>query len=176
MGFGEKLGATLATKYGVVTSGKYKDCQIALGNPPDQKVTTSYSFSQIIFVDGSEEKGRYDIVKVRMLVHGKDEKGVKMSFQLEDGEICEFDLLLKQEEKFAVKLLKSFLGGGNKGSANEAEQKFHNVVVFFRTVLAVLVPKDVDFFEEYFRVNGVLDDLTKKLIVVYRSKMGVDNQ
>jgi len=176
MGFGEKLGATLATKYGVVTSGKYKDCQIALGNPPDKKVTTSYSFSQIIFVDGSEEKGRYDIIKVRMLVHGKDEKGVKMSFQLEDGEICEFDLLLKQEEKFAAKLLKSFLGGGNKDSANEAEQKFHNVVVFFRTVLAVLVPKDVDFFEEYFRVNGVLDDLTKKLIVVYRSKMGVDNQ
>ncbi len=175
MGFGEKLGAKLATKYGTVTSGKFKGCQIALGNPPDKAVTASYSFSQIIFVDGSDEKGRYNMIDVRMLVHGKDDKCVKMSVMLEKDEICEFDLLLKQEENFGTKLLKGFLSGGNKGNGNENKEKFHNMVVFFQNVMPVLIPKDVDFFEEYFQANGVLDDITVKVIAAYRGKMNKDN-
>ena len=47
MGFMEQVAATLSTKYGVVTSGKFEGCQIALGNPPEQKVATANSFSFI---------------------------------------------------------------------------------------------------------------------------------
>jgi len=180
MGFMEQVAATLATKYGVVTSGKFEGCQIAMGNPPEKKVTTSNSFSQIIFVDGNEEKGRYEIDRVLMLKHGNDDKGVQMSFRLEDGTICEFDLLLRQEDKFLVKLLKTFLGqkGGYKGDSaaamqqNEKELKFHNMVVFFQNTFGCMDNSAVDFFEGYFMDNDVLDDLTKKLIKIYRDTKG----
>ncbi len=171
MGFMEQVAATLATKYGVVTSGKFEGCQIAMGNPPEKKVETASSFSQIIFVEGNEEKGRYDIDKTMMLMHGHDDKGVKMSLRLPEGDICEFDLLLKQEDKFWVKLLKSFMGqkGGTTASAQEQKDlKFHNMIVFFRQTFAVMGNKEIDFFEAYFAENDVLDDLTKKLIKIYR--------
>lgn len=171
MAFMEKVAATLATKYGVVTSGKYEGCQIAMGNPPDKKVTTANSFSQIIFVDGNEEKGRFDIVKVRMLMHGNNEKGVQMSVKLPDGDICQFDLLLKQEDKVAVKILKTFLGqkGGVKDSAQDQKKlKFHNMVVFFNNTFACMSKAEIDFFEAYFMENDVLENITKELIKVYR--------
>ena len=174
MAFMEQVAATLATKYGVVTSGKFEGCQIAMGNPPEKKVETAYSFSQIIFVDGNESKGRYDIDKVRMLMHGHDDKGVKMSVQLPEGDICEFDLLLKQEDKFWVKLLKSFMGqkGGANASAQEkADLKFHNMIVFFRNTFGCMSSKEIDFFEAYFTANNVLDNLTAKLIKIYRDNV-----
>ena len=174
----EQVAATLATKYGVVTSGKFEGCQIAMGNPPEKKVETANSFSQIIFVDGNEEKGRYDIVKVRMLMHGNNEKGVQMSVQLPDGEICKFDLLLRQEDKFWVKLLKTFMGqkGGLNDKAQDAKElQFHNMVVFFRQTFAVMTDKEIDFFEGYFMDNDVLDDVTKKLIDLYRATLSKKN-
>ena len=179
MGFMEQVAATLATKYGVVTSGKFEGCQIAMGNPPEKKVETAYSFSQIIFVEGNEEKGRYEIDKVMMMVHGNNEKGVQMSLRLEDGTICEFDLLLRQEDKFWVKLLKTFMG--QKGGLNDKEQdqkklKFHNMVVFFDNTFGCMTSKDIDFFEGYFMDNDVLEDLTKKMIEIYRNTKGKVSQ
>ncbi len=175
MGFMEKVAATLATKYGVVTSGKFEGCQIAMGNPPDKKVEAAYSFSQIIFVEGNEEKGRYDIDKMMMLMHGHDDKGVKMSLRLPEGDICEFDLLLRQEDKFWVKLLKTFMGqkGGLNDKAQDAKElTFHNMIVFFQNAFGCMSNKEIDFFEAYFAENGVLDDLTKKLIKIYRDTVG----
>ena len=179
MGFMEQVAATLATKYGVVTSGKFEGCQIAMGNPPEKKVEAAHSFSQIILVEGNEEKGRYDIDKVRMMMHGNNNKGVQMSFRLEDGTICEFDLLLRQEDKFWVKLIKTFLG--QKGGLSDKEQdaktlKFHNMVVFFQNTFACMSHKEIDFFEGYFMDNDVLDDLTKKLIKLYREKVKKNEQ
>ena len=174
MAFMEKVAATLATKYGVVTSGKYEGCQIAMGNPPDQKVSAAYSFSQIIFVDGNEEKGRYDITKLRMLMHGNDDKGVQMSVKLPEGDICEFDLLLRKEDNFGVKILKTFLGqkGGVTDSAQDKKKlKFHNMVVFFNNTFAIMTKKEIDFFEGYFMDNDVLEDVTVKLIKIYRDKV-----
>jgi hypothetical protein len=179
MGAMEQAAAKLATKYGVVTSGKYEGCKIAMGNPPDKKVSAAYSFSQIIFVDGSEEKGRYDIVKLRMLMHGNNDKGVQMSVKLPEGDICEFDLLLKQEDKFWVKLLKTFLGqkGGIKDSTqDQMKLKFHNMVVFFNNTFACMTHNEIDFFESYFASNEVLEEVTVKLIQVYRDTVNKGNQ
>lgn len=180
MGFGEKLGATLATKYGVVTSGKYKDCQLAMGNPAgEKKVETTNRFSQIILVEGNEEKGRYEINKMLMMVHGNNAEGVQMSFRAEDGTICEFDLLLRPKDKMWMKLVRTFFGqkGGIKSTSEggveatlqeEKNLRFHNIKVFFEHVLVCLRNEDVDFFEEYFMENDVLDDMTKKFIEIYR--------
>lgn len=174
MGFMEKAAATLATKYGIVTGGKYEGCQIAMGNPPDKKVTTANTFSQIIFVEGNEEKGRYDILNVRLAMTGSNDKGVQMAVRFPDGQISQFDLLLRQEDKFGVKILKTFLGqkGGFNDKAQDAQNlKFHNMVVFFQNTHYCMGKKEIDFFEGYFMDNDVLDDLTQKLIRNFRAKL-----
>lgn len=58
----KKVGAALATRYGVVSEGKYAGCHIALGNPPKEKVTDAYSFSQVIFLNDKEETARLNIL------------------------------------------------------------------------------------------------------------------
>lgn len=187
MGFMEQVAATLATKYGVVTSGKYEGCQIAMGNPPEKKVEKAYTFSQIIFVEGNEEKGRYEINKTLMMVHGNNENGVQMSCRLDDGTICEFDLLLKPKDKLWMKLIKTFFGqkGGikttDKGGVDatileEKKLRFHNMVVFFDNTFCCMTSKDIDFFEGYFMDNDVLEDLTKKMIEIYRNTKGKVSQ
>lgn len=176
MGFMEKLGATLSTKYGVVTSGKHGGCQIAMGNPPNKKVDVSYSFDQIIFVMEKEEQGRYDIKTDIKCLHvmGDDEKGVQMQMLFANDDYCEFTLRFTPPENKAVKLLKTF-GGGNPGPQT-AEQKFHNMIVFFRNTFAVMLPSDIAFFEQYFGKNDVLDDLTKELIDMYKNAVGTADE
>lgn len=172
MGFMEQVGATLATKYGVVTSGKYEGCQIAMGNPPEKKVETTRSFSQIIFIEGNEEKGRYDLAKIRLMtMRGHNEKGVQMTARFADGETCEFDLLLRPEDKFWVKALKTFMGqkGGFSDSVQDAKKlKFHNMQVFCQHTFTLMTEKEVDFFEAYFIDNDVMDELTEEMIKFYR--------
>ena len=67
MGFFDKVlkkaGAFLATRYGVVSAGKFDGCDIALGNPPTENVTTADSFSQMIFFKEQEEVARIDIAE-----------------------------------------------------------------------------------------------------------------
>jgi len=179
MGFMQKVGATLATKYGVVTGGKHEGCQVAMGNPPEKKVETAHSFSQIIFVEGNEEKGRYNITKLRMVVNGQNEQAVQMRILFNESEFCDFDLLLHKEDNVGVKLLKSFFGqkgGANATPQQQQELKFHNMLVFFRNTFACMRNQDVDFFEGYFMDNDVLDDLTKNLIKLYRDTVGKDAQ
>ena len=183
MGFMEQVAAKMATKYGVVTSGKYEGCQIALGNPPEEKaVTAEYvHFSQIIFVDGSEEKGRYWLNRKRTAItmRGHNETGVQMTVSLEDGEICDFDLLVRSKDKLWMKLVKTFFGqkGGVKTSdkggvdatiQEEQELRFHNMIVFFLNAVQCMTPNEIDFFEGYFADNSVLDDKIKRRIEIYR--------
>ena len=168
MGFMEKLGATLATKYGVVTAGKYAGCQIALGNPPDKKVSVSYSFDQIIFVMEKEEQGRFSIEKDVRCFHvlNDDDQGVHMQLLFENEDYCEFILRFTPAENAVVKTLKAF--GGGKTGPQTPEQKFHNMIVFFRNAFVKMLSSDILFFEKYFGDNGVLDDLTKTLIDKYK--------
>ena len=176
MGFMEKLGATLATKYGVVTAGKHGGCQIAMGNPPDKKVEVSYSFDQIIFIMEKEEQGRYNIKNDIKCIHvmGNDDKGVQMQMLFANDDYCEFTLRFTAPENKAVKMLKAF-GGGSAGPQT-AEQKFHNMIVFFRNTFVIMLPSDIAFFEKYFSDNGVLDDLTKELIDMYKNTIGTADE
>ena len=170
MGFMEKLGATLATKYGVVTSGKHGGCQIALGNAPDKKVETASTFEQIIFLMDKEERGRYDIAHDLKCLHvdGTDEYGINMQILFQNDDYSEFTLRFTPEENKAVKMLKAF-GGGKASGSQTPEQKFHNIIVFFRNTMVRMLPSDIDFFEKYFSDNGVLDELTQRLIDIYRN-------
>lgn len=172
MSFMEQAAAKLATKYGVVEEGKYEGCQIAMGNPPEEKVTTAYSFSQIIFVDDKEEKGRYNIIDLRMGVIGQTPDGMKMVIFFNDDEKCIFTLALKKKEKesFLASLLKAFIGP-KRTPEQEHEAIYHNMIIFFRQTFAVMLGDSVNTFEAYFKENGVLDDLTASLIGIYKEKM-----
>ncbi|MBQ8298279.1 MAG: hypothetical protein IJX99_00110 [Clostridia bacterium] len=98
--FLKKLGASLATRYGVVSGGKYEGCHIALGNPPKEKVSTAYSFSQLLFLKDKEEVVRFNIATeildveyietIQFEATGKDGYRCKITFP--DGDTCEVDL------------------------------------------------------------------------------------
>lgn len=89
-----KVGAAIATKYGTVISGKHEGCAIALGNPPNAKVSVANKMTQIIFVSGTEEKGRYFIdgeIKCLEKLH-YDKEGKKYRLTFTTGETCELEL------------------------------------------------------------------------------------
>ncbi len=102
--FLKKLGAKLATRYGVVSSGEYAGCSFVMGNPPKEKVTTAYTFSQIIFLKDDEEKARFDIGKdiidveytetIKFPKTGND--GFRCTITYKDGATCEVDLFPSQ--------------------------------------------------------------------------------
>ena len=102
--FLKKLGAKLATRYGVVSSGDYAGCDMAMGNPPKAKVTTAYTFSQIIFIKNDAEAARYDIGKdiidveytetIKFPKTGKNGFRCKLTFK--DGDTCDVDLFPSQ--------------------------------------------------------------------------------
>ena len=71
------------------------------------------------------------------------------------------------EENKVAKLFKS-IGGGKPSGPQTPQQKFHNMIVFFQNTMVKMLPSDIDFFEKYFGDNGVLDDLTVKMIGIYR--------
>lgn len=102
--FLKKLGAKLATRYGVVSSGEFEGADMAMGNPPTAKVTTANSFSQIIFIKNDEEAARYDIVKdiidleynttIKFPKTGKE--GFRCTLTFVGGDTCEVDLFPSQ--------------------------------------------------------------------------------
>ena len=75
-----------------------------MGNPPKEKVTTAYTFSQIIFLKEDEEKARFnigkDIIEIEYLETiqfpktGKDGFRCKLTF--ENGDNCNVDLFPSQ--------------------------------------------------------------------------------
>ena len=96
----KKIGATLATRYGVVSSGKYKGCDIVLGNPPTKKISTSYSFSQMIFLDDKEEVARLDILSdiedikfsETFEYPASGHNGYRCTITFTNGDTCQADL------------------------------------------------------------------------------------
>lgn len=102
--FLKKLGAKLATRYGVVSSGEFKGADMAMGNPPKAKVTIANSFSQIIFIKNDEEAARYDIGKdvidleyittIKFPKTGSD--GFRCTLTFDGGDTCEVDLFPSQ--------------------------------------------------------------------------------
>lgn len=108
----KKVGASLATRYGVIQSGKYKDCRIALGNPPKEKVSTTYSFSQMSFLNGNDEVARLsianDIEDIEYIETIKFEatgnKGYRCRITFTDGDTCEADLFPSKLRIFYMNL------------------------------------------------------------------------
>ena len=96
----KKMGAKLATRYGVVSSGEHDGADLVMGNPPKAKVSVAYSFSQIIFIKNDEETARFDIGKeiaeveyietIQFPQTGKNGYRCKLTFK--KGDTCEVDL------------------------------------------------------------------------------------
>ena len=169
MGFMDKVGAKIATKYGTVTRGKHAGCQIALGNPPTKAVETSYGFSQIIFVEGATEKGRYDIVEdlAGFAVLGHDERAIQIMLMFMDEQTCEFNLEIRQKDKVVAGLVKGFLGQkttSNMTPEEALEQQYRGVKVFLKNTAVKFLAKDLEFFRDYLSGLGILDDLTGEII------------
>ncbi len=98
-----KVGATLATRYASVVNGKFVGCNISLGNPPHEKISVANSFSQVIFLKGNEEMGRYniatDLEDIEYL--GTSELGYRCTLTFTNAETSEFDLT-KEKAKASV--------------------------------------------------------------------------
>lgn len=170
MGFMEKVGAKLATKYGTVYKGRHNGCQVALGNPPDKKVELSNSFSQIIFVDGTEEKGRYNILEDigGMSLLSYDDKAFQLAIVFKDEEHCFFNLEIRQEDKPVAGLLKGFLGQKNTTNASPQEKlelQYRGVKVFLQnTALKFLISENIETFRNHLQERDILDNLTRDIL------------
>lgn len=92
------LAANLTKKYGTVSSGRHEGCEIALGNPPGSGIVSN-SLTQIIFLDGTEEKGRYNIEDLAMVRQTGYEKGGEHRniIKIEYSEGDESEVLVKLE-------------------------------------------------------------------------------
>ncbi|MBO5231610.1 MAG: hypothetical protein J6B88_03205 [Clostridia bacterium] len=178
MGFMEKVGATIATKYGTVIEGKHKDTVVALGNDPTKKVATSQTFEQIIFLDGTEEKGRYDIDAAfkEIKILEETEKGLKVLALFNDGEHFTLELEWKKDDGFAAGLLKTFLGA-KKADATEqekAEGKYRPIKVFMSTFFGKLSPDSAEFLLNFYKKHDILNETMEnaltKLIQIYQGQ------
>ncbi len=168
MGIMEKVGATIATKYGTVTEGKYKGTVVALGSDPSKKVQATYTYEQIIFLDGTEEKGRHNVKEdiKGVSITSETDKGLNVVALFYDGEHFAFELEWKQEDNFFVGLLKTFLGA-KKADATEQEKneaKYRPIKVFVDTVFSKLSPDSAQFLLNFYSQHGILDDINKKYL------------
>ena len=170
MGFMEKVGAKLATKYGTVYKGKHAGCQVALGNPPNKKVEFANSFSQIIFVEGTEEKGRYDILQdvggISLLSY--DDRAFQLAIVFMDETHCYFNLEIRQEDKPVAGMIKGFLGQKNTVSASAQEKmelQYRGVKVFLQnTAMKFLISENIETLQNYLQERDILDNVTKKVL------------
>ncbi len=175
MGIMEKVGAKIATKYGIVTQGKHSGCQIALGNEPGKKVEVANHFEQIIFVDGTEEKGRYDIIRdiCGLVMCSHDERYFQFMLLFANDEKLEFNLEIRQEDKPVTGMLKNLLGQKTTMGSSEAEKmelQYRGVKVFVQSVGIRMVARDLRFFRDLFQEKGILDEKTNKIIEIYLEK------
>ncbi len=164
MGKLEEIAAQLATKYGTVKSGKHEGCEVALGNPPsDKKVEAVKEFTQIIFVAGKEEKGRYDIESIKGIsVLGKQEDGVDIRITFDNGETSDMLLKRRKDDSFVATFIKLILGQKPTSGMKEEERGeyyFHHMItfVFHFTAAKKLAQQDVAFFYDLFKKEKALD-------------------
>ena len=168
MGFMEKVGATIATKYGTVIEGKHEGTIVALGNDPSEKVEVTNKFTQIIFLDGTEEKGRYDIKESfkAIKVMEETEIGLKVLALFNDGEHFVLELEWKKEDSFAVGLFKSFIGAKkvDETEKEKAERKYRPIKVFMDTFFIKLSPDTAEFLLKFYKKHDILDEISQKLL------------
>ncbi len=96
----KKVGASLATRYGEISSGKHEGCSIVLGNPPKAKVSTVDFFSQMIFLKENEEVARFNIADdiediayiETILFPATGQEGYRCEITFADGDTCQADL------------------------------------------------------------------------------------
>lgn len=157
----QKIAAKLATKYGEVTSGKYKGCQVALGNDPDpnKKVEGSDNFTQIIFVENDTEKGRYDIESLKEVAHIEEIEGaIQVKIVFEDDDECVFDLKILPDDKFPMTLIKPLLMQEEPISERTPNNKYRRVYVFFMNVMSRLADEEMRYFLLYFTKKQLFKD------------------
>lgn len=174
----EKVGATIATKYGTVIEGKHEGTIVALGNDPSKKVQATYDFKQIVFLDGTEEKGRYDIEEsfkgIKILE--ETENGLKVLALFNDGEHFTLELEWKKDDNFATGLLKTFLGAKKLDATEQekAESKYRPIKVFMDSFFVKLSPDSAEFLLKFYQKHDILDDIHKnsliKLIQAYQKE------
>ncbi len=162
----EKLGATLATKYGNVTEGKHKGNQVALGNDPSNKVTTVDKFTQIIFLDGKETTGRYNIGSEATMLHYVDSTDdiVTVSLDFADGESCTIELTTPKDDKFIVALLKKQIGLKSNTQINSDgtteqnnDNKYHHIRTFIFTFVDHIDKESEQKFIAFLKAHNMWD-------------------
>ena len=176
MGFMEKVGAKIATKYGTVTEGVYKGTQVALGNEPNKKVEFTDRFEQIIFVDGTEEKGRHNINDeiVGVLINSQSVNGLDVAVMFRDEQKFMFVLEWKKEDGFGKDLLKQFLGAKktNQTEKEKNEDKYHHIKTFVLSVFTKLTPDSVDFLENFYQRHDIMDEISEKMFSLLKERFG----
>lgn len=174
MGFMEQAAAKLARKFGTVSAGKHEGCQIAMGNDPSKKVEATYSFSQIIFLQGTEEKGRYNLAGdlIGMAITGVEADGLQIKILFTDGEECDFLLETNQKKvkdmNKLVYLLKVWMGQAKTNMT--AAEAIKDIKIFMQSTMHLLVESSLKDLEEYYKANDALEDLDNKLLAICRKK------
>ena len=172
MGIMEQAAAKLARKFGTVSAGKHEGCQVALGNDPSKKVEATYTFSQIIFLQNTEEKGRYELIGdvKRVAIVGVEEYGLQIKILFADGEECQFLLETaakkNKEENALVSMIKVWFGLKKTNLTPEQERKENvkNIKIFAQSTMTLMDPSSLEILEEFYKINGVMEDLDKKLL------------
>ncbi len=129
----KKVGTALATRYGVIRSGKYADCSIALGNPPEKKITAANSWSQMIFIKDKEEVARLniagDILEIKYIetikfpATGAD--GYRCEITFANGDTYEADLFPSKINIFYESTKWNMLEESCEFFEKEIERLFH---------------------------------------------------
>lgn len=157
----QKIAAKLATKYGEVTKGKHKGCQVALGNDPNpnKKVEGSDNYTQIIFVEEDAEKGRYDIEDLKEVAHvGATEDAIQVKIVFENDDECVFDLKILPDDKFPMTLVKPLLMKEEPISEKTPNNKYRRVYVFFLCVMGRLSYEEMKYFLLFFTEKRLFKD------------------
>lgn len=167
MGFMDKLGATLATKYGEVTEGKHKGCIVALGNPPEQKVSTTDKFTQIIFLENKETMGRYNIGSEAKTLHfvKNDHDSATVIIDFADGESCTILLSTPKEDSGVASILKKNFGlkSATKVNADGSTEtnsavKYRNIMVFLLSFRETFSDEDTEKVYTCLKGYGLIED------------------
>lgn len=168
MGFMQKVVATIATKYGVVTEGKYEGAVIALGNDPNGKVEKATQFKQIIFIEGNEEKARFNIdedIKI-LSITGETENGLSVVGLFSDDERFALEVKWKKDVPKAVKIASIMGSVFTNGMYIEQsdEEKYHNIKVFMYTVVGKLSPDSLQFLLDFYKQHNILDEANQEIL------------
>ena len=173
MGFLEKLGAKLVTKYGVVTGGEFCGCEMAFGSDPAKKVAMGdKAIDQILFMSGEEEKGRFfingDLKELKYVADNADVLKVEIVFA--DGKTSFADVYItKNSDSTASKAL-SFINKVNKAGETDneaARKKYHHVYHFLENMADITMSEEnIKAFYDFMKKNS-MDKITMNRAAVY---------